>query len=61
MKPKEYDLMQDTIEAGIDWGWRHAHKHVQNPGEEAIKEQICHDVMNEIGERWNFEDPGGEE
>ena len=56
MRAKEYILMEEAVEQGVMWGWQHAHKHVEHPEPEAIKEQIVNDVLNEICARFDFED-----
>lgn len=45
-----------AIEAGVQRGWRLAHKHVENPEEHAIIERINDAVMGEIYEYFSFDD-----
>lgn len=60
MKPREYKLMQECVEAGVSYGLRRAHKHTDDPTEQQIEAAIVDAVMNEIAESWNFDDdPAG--
>jgi hypothetical protein len=61
MKANEYRLMERCIEEGTNYGWNRAHKHVDNPSPEQIKEQIAYYVMQEICEWFRFEDNLSEE
>ena len=56
MRPRTYDILSEAIEAGIASGWRHAHDHANAPGQAAICEHIEHDIMNEVCERFSFDD-----
>jgi len=38
MKANEYLVLSECVEEGIAYGWMRAHKHVENPSEESIKE-----------------------
>jgi len=58
MYPDPYRAMEEAVEAGVDWGWMHAHKHVDDPSEQLIKEAIVRDVVNEISERFRFGEDG---
>lgn len=51
-----YKIISDVIESGIRYGYRHAHKHVENPSEDAIIEQIHLSIMNELCEIINFDE-----
>lgn len=55
MKANEYRLLDECVEQGIMWGWQHAHKHVDNPGEHAIKDHIHRDVMNELCDAFHID------
>lgn len=48
MKAREYDVLEMAVEDGVDCGWMRAHKHVDRPDEESVKEEICRAVMGEI-------------
>ena len=56
MKPKEYNLIVRCVENGIEIGWNRAHKHVENPDPQHIRDQIEIAVINEICEWFDFED-----
>ena len=56
MKPKMRVILEMAIEAGVRRGWHRAHKHVENPAESAIMEQIDEAVMSEIYEYFTFDD-----
>lgn len=56
MKPKIYPLLERCIEDGLRRGYRRAHKHVENPTEEAIFQEIESCIMGEIYEWFDFED-----
>lgn len=55
MKPKIHVLLEDCIERGAARGWRTAHKHVENPKEEAILDRIQNCIMAEIYEWFSFD------
>ncbi len=46
--PKTYDLLDRCVCDGIAMGYRRAFKHTDFPTDEAIKENIHREVMNEI-------------
>ena len=56
MKPKVVPLLNQCIEAGIRRGYRRAHKHCEEPGEEAIFENIETCIMGEIYEWFDFDE-----
>lgn len=55
MKPKEYAVLQYAVELGVSLGWNRAHKHVDEPTADQIKEAIERAVTNEITEWFDFE------
>lgn len=55
MRPRIYPLVEEAVEVGTRRGYRLAHKHVENPTEEAIIDKITYCVMGEIAERFVFE------
>jgi hypothetical protein len=56
MKPKFRVILEMAIEEGVQRGWRLAHKHVENPTEENIKEKIEDAVMSQIYEYFTFDE-----
>jgi len=48
VKANIYKILERAVEAGIAYGWNHAHKHSDTPGEEKIKEELERAVMSEI-------------
>lgn len=55
MKAKTQVILDDCIERGAARGWQLAHKHVENPTQEAILERIQSSIMAEIYEYFSFE------
>ena len=56
MKPKFRVILEQAIDEGVRYGYRHAHKHVENPTEGAIIEHIEDAVMSSIYEYFTFEE-----
>ena len=56
MKAKTLVILEMAIEAGIRRGWNRAHKHIENPNEATIRENIEECVMSEIYEYFSFGD-----
>lgn len=46
--PRPYDQIEAAVESAVSYGWRRAHKHVENPEEEHILQAISSAVMNEM-------------
>jgi hypothetical protein len=49
-----YRLLSDTVESGIEAGWRRAHKHTDIPTAEGIKCEIEKEIMNRMSEVFIF-------
>ena len=49
-KIKKYNVIQEALERGISWGLKRAKKHLDNPSDEYIKEQILHHINLELEE-----------
>jgi hypothetical protein len=56
MKTKFRVILEMAIEEGVRRGYHRAHKHVENPTEDAIIEQIEDCVMSAITDYFTFED-----
>lgn len=51
-----YRIIEDAVERGVRYGIHRAHKHVENPGEEHLIQEIHRAVMNDLGEILKFGD-----
>lgn len=61
LKPKTWKVLEMAIVEGVACGWQRAHKHVEDPSEEAIKQAIEQAVLTEIGEWFDVtEEPSDE-
>ena len=60
MKPNFHKILEMAVEQGVSYGYRRAHKHIQNPTEGAIIDSIVEQVMNSLDEWFNFEDEKNE-
>lgn len=58
IRVRVYDLLFDAVSEGIEYGWRRAHKHTDEPSDIDIKEHIAQAVIGSIGERFYFDDEG---
>ena len=56
MKAKVRVILEMAIEEGVRRGYSRAHKHVENPSEDCIIEQIEDAVMSAIYEYFTFEE-----
>ena len=56
MRAKTRVILEMAVEEGVRRGYRRAHKHVENPEEEAIFGHIEECVMGEIYEYFSFDD-----
>ena len=56
MKPKEYIVLSDAVERGVEFGWNRAHKHTEDPDPREIRQSIIEQVMITIGEYFEFDD-----
>ena len=56
MKPKIRVILEEAIEHGVNRGWQRAHKYVDNPTEESIKEHMVDAVMSQIYEYFTFDE-----
>ena len=56
MKPNFRKILEMSVEQGVSYGYRRAHKHVENPTEGAIIDNVVEQVMNSLDEWFDFED-----
>lgn len=56
MKARTRVLLDLAIEQGVRYGWSRAHKYVENPSEDVIKETIEDAVMAQIYDYFKFDD-----
>jgi hypothetical protein len=54
MQPKSYVILQRAIDEGVERGWTRAHKYVDKPSENALREAITEAVMGNICEVFSF-------
>lgn len=52
-----YVLLAECIERGLAIGYRRAHKHTDDPGEDAILEHQQREIMNAVSEYFTFGNP----
>jgi len=57
MRPDIRTILERCIEDGAAQGYRRAHKHVENPSEGAIIDNISDAIWLEIDTYFNFEEP----
>ena len=56
MRPKFHKILEIAVEQGVSYGYRRAHKHIENPTEGAIIDNVVEQVMNSLDEYFTFED-----
>ena len=56
MKPKFRKVLEIAVEQGVSYGYRRAHKHIENPTEGAIIDSVVEQVMNSLDDWFDFED-----
>jgi hypothetical protein len=56
MKPKFRNVLEMALEEGVRYGYSRAHKHVEDPSEDAIIEHIVEGVMYCLYEWFDFEE-----
>lgn len=54
MRAKEYQLIEQCVENGIEYGYNRAFKHTDAPTPDQIKAHIADAVMLEISEWFEF-------
>ena len=56
MKPKFHKILEQAINEGVLRGYRRAYKHVENPTEGAIIDNVVEQFMNSLDKWFDFED-----
>jgi hypothetical protein len=56
MKAKEYKILVDCVERGIEYGMSRAYKHTDSPTMDYIISQLNDNVLTEICEYFQFDD-----
>ena len=60
VKINAYKVIDDVVDRAVRYGYTRAHKHVDNPTEDKIIEEIHRAVMNELCEILQFDDELGD-
>jgi hypothetical protein len=55
MKPKTYNLLEQCVQNGATRGYQRSFKHIDNPSEESICDNIVDAIMLELSEWFDFE------
>jgi hypothetical protein len=55
LKLQTYTLVEDAVSRAIDYGWRRAHKYVDEPDQDLILQEIERAVMSQLCEVVDFE------
>lgn len=56
MKVREYTLLSECVERGVQVGWTRAHKHTNTPSFDQLHSAITDAVMLSVAEYFVFED-----
>ena len=56
MKPKFRKVLEIALVQGVSYGYNRAHKHVENPSQSAIVDNIVDSVIDSLDEWFDFED-----
>jgi len=56
MKPNFRKVLEMALEEGVRYGYNRAHKHVENPHEDAVVDNVVDGAMNSLYEWFDFED-----
>ena len=57
MKPKFRPVLEMAIEEGVRYGYNRAHKHIENPQESVIVDNIVEQVMSSLEDWFDFDEP----
>lgn len=61
MKVREYELLNDCVQRGVQMGWTRAHKHTDSPTQDHIQMSILDAVMLSVAEYFIFDGDQEEE
>lgn len=61
MKVREYELLNDCVQRGVQMGWTRAHKHTDSPTPDHIQMAILDAVMLSVAEYFIFDGEQEEE
>jgi hypothetical protein len=61
MKPKTLPVLEDCIEVGLKLGMNRVYKYAENPSEVMIMDEQHRAIMEEIFERFDFEELNDEQ
>jgi hypothetical protein len=50
-----YAVFSRAVEEGVIFGWNHAHKHTDSPGDDTIKDEIYEAVLSSVCEFFFFD------
>jgi hypothetical protein len=56
MKPNFNKILETAVSEGVSYGYRRSFKHVENPTEGAIIDNVVEQVMNSLDEWFDFEE-----
>jgi hypothetical protein len=60
MKPNFRKVLEMALEEGVRYGYSRAHKHIENPHQDAVVDCVVDAAMNSIYEWFDFEDTNNE-
>ncbi len=52
-----YKVLRRAVEDGFDYGYQRAHKHIENPNQVILKQEVEAAIMNEVCEYFSFPEP----
>ena len=56
MKPKEYAVLTEAVESGVNRGIRRAYKHTDNPTQSQLELEVYQAVMSALNEWFDFDE-----
>lgn len=59
MRVRAYEVLRRAVEEGVASGYRRAHKYLEKPTEDELRDHIEGGVMNAIAEWFDFDDDVG--